>query len=95
MSWTEEDIEFVWGKGAPSTEPNTWRKDKCTAWIKRDKYGDRNSTYGWEIDHIDGNPDNNVRSNLQPLQWENNVAKSDSTLKCVVVSDGTRNVRAS
>jgi hypothetical protein len=33
-------------------------------------------------------------SNLRPLQWENNVDKSDKKrLTCVVTAEGTDNVR--
>lgn len=71
-----------------------FRKDDCGAWIIRDKYGDRNSKYGWEIDHI--NPESqggsDALSNLRPLQWENNAKKSDGRLKCVVQANGDTNI---
>ncbi len=45
-----------------------------------DKYGDRSHTFGWEIDHItpESKGGRNDINNLQPLQWENNMAKLDS-----------------
>ncbi len=53
--------------------------------MKRTEYGNRDSQYGWEIDHI--NPDGgDGLSNLRPLQWANNVATSDGRLRCVVQS---------
>jgi len=89
----EEVIKKVWAKGTvvSNNDPNIWRKDACGAWIKREKYGDRDSIYGWEIDHI--NPDGgDGLSNLRPLHWKNNIATSDGTLKCVITSSGPKNV---
>ena len=86
----DETIEAVWCKGrvVQGYGSDVWRKDnECGAWIKREEYGNRNSKYGWEIDHINPSGSDNVE-NLQPLQWENNVAKSDSQngrWTCVVV----------
>jgi len=52
--YSEETIQAVWekGKAVPGYDSSKFRKDQCGAWIKRDKHGDRNSSYGWEIDHI-------------------------------------------
>ena len=88
-------VQKVWEKGkvVSGVDSSRWRKDDCDAWIGRVEYGDRNSQYGWEIDHISpGGPD--TLSNLRPLQWENNVAKSDGRLGCVVTSSGNKNVPA-
>ena len=93
-NWTEEDIQAVWDKGHPVQGYNSavYRQDDCTAWMQRDKHGDRDSILGWEIDHI--NPDGGDHiSNLRPLQWENNVAKSDGRTECVVKSSGNKNIR--
>ena len=82
MSFTEETIQKVWEKGKeiPGTDPNIWRKDECGATIKRTEYGNRNSQYGWEVDHIvpESKGGTDHLSNLQPLHRENNQAKSDN-----------------
>ena len=87
-------IQQVWNKGqiVSNNDPNEWRKDECGAWIHRTDHGNRNSQYGWEVDHI--NPSgNDSLSNLRPLQWENNANKSDGRLTCPITSSGVNNVR--
>jgi len=92
-NWTDKMIQDVWEKGTivQNNKPSEWRKDECGAWIARSKYGNRESLYGWEIDHITpGGPD--TLSNLKPLQWQNNVDKSDGRLKCNVTANGNKNI---
>jgi len=74
----DETIQKVWEKGKTTSENDAriWRKDVYGTWMKRTEYGNRDSKYGWEKDHINPNGSEDL-SNLQPLQWENNVAKSD------------------
>ena len=93
MAFDEATIQKVWEKGhvAPGNDPKEWRKDDCTAWMRHNQHGNRKSKYGWEIDHIDPKGGDSL-PNLRPLQWENNVAKSDGRGKCVVVSSGTDNI---
>jgi len=94
MGWSDETIEAVWRKGhmVGGNDPARWRADDCGAWIGRAEYGDRASQYGWEIDHI--NPAGSDQlSNLRPLQWQNNVDKSDGRLRCNVAAVGPRNVK--
>lgn len=93
MGFSEEKVQKVWEKGriVSNDYANEWRKDQCDAWIKRTRYGDRDSLYGWEIDHISPEGGDNL-SNLRPLQWKNNLAKSEGRLKCPVTAEGDRNV---
>ena len=96
MAYDEDTVNKVWIKGeiVSGNDPDIWRKDECDAWIKRSEYGNRNSQYGWEIDHISPEGSEDV-SNLRPLQWQNNVDKSDGRLKCNVTCRGTENVKKS
>ncbi|MCG8508304.1 MAG: HNH endonuclease [Rhodospirillales bacterium] len=97
MAFDSGVVAAVWDKATYVNEANEkkgFRKDQCGAWINRSDYGDRNSKWGWEIDHVTPvskeGPDD--ISNLRPLHWENNVAKSDDQLVCVVTSKSTQNV---
>ncbi len=80
--FSEEQKQIAWGKAqvVPGYNAGIIRKDVCGAWIKWADYGDTNSDWGWEIDHIHpvshGGTDH--PDNLQALHWKNNRAKGDS-----------------
>ena len=77
-------ISTVWNKGhiVEGYDPNYLRLDDFKNPMKRDEYGNRESDFGWEIDHIipkakGGSDDLN---NLRPLQWNTNVKRPHQTL---------------
>jgi hypothetical protein len=76
----EAIIEAVWEKAQDSPQHHPLRLDAFGALIWREGYGNTNSKFGWEIDHIkpvsEGGGDE--LENLQPLQWENNRSKGDT-----------------
>lgn len=94
MGWTEQEKSFVWSRAEEvfGVDPAKFRKDSCGAWMGWEFYGDRNSPFGWEIDHVSPGGGNSL-SNLQALQWDNNVAKSDGQHRCPVTAQGNQNVR--
>jgi hypothetical protein len=93
MSFSEEKVQQVWEKAATveNNDPKRWRKDQCGAWIDRGAYGNRNSEYGWEVDHIDPNGGDSL-DNLRPLQWKNNLARGQGRLNCPVIAEGVHNI---
>lgn len=80
-SFDKSTEQKVWEKGETiiGEDSAIWRKDVCGAKMKRSDYGNVNSAYGWEIDHIKpkAKGGGDELSNLQPLQWENNRNKAD------------------
>lgn len=96
-AFSEEAIQQVWdekGRVIPGQDPSVWRKDECGAWMKRDRYGHRDSEFGWELARISpGAPAD--ASNLRALQWQNHLAGGTSHLICSVTADqdGIKNKR--
>ena len=93
MPFTDDEIQQVWEKGTrvPDNNPDVRRKDSATAWIRREKYANRDSKEGWEIHHIDPSQGDEL-SNLQPLQWQNNVALQKGNVAPKVISKGDENI---
>lgn len=85
-------------------DKNLIRKDACGAWIMWDKYGDTDSIYGWQVDHIcpqkklfdlGFNQDQiDNQENLRAMQHQNNASKGDDypSYMAVVTSEERRNV---
>lgn len=78
----KERLDVIWNKGqvVKGYNEKCYRKDACGAWMIREKYEDRTSPFGWEIDHIypksklsesisDVSLIDDVK-NLRPLNWK-------------------------
>lgn len=80
-SFDEATKQAVWQKGqiVPGLDPAAVRKDRCGARMHFKEHGNMDSPYGWHVDHIRpkaaGGGDE--LSNLQPLNWVNNLHKGD------------------
>lgn len=79
MDLSELLVQLVWQKGrmAPGYDPNYVRMDDCGSLIERKEHGNRNSSYGWEIDHVipQSLGGGDALSNLRPLNWRNNAKR--------------------
>lgn len=87
MQNLDELKKQVWEKGrvVPNYDPDKYRKDACGAWISWERYGDKHSPYGWQIDHIYPESRLHLRRfsqeniddlrNLRPMHWKNNQSK--------------------
>ena len=79
QSFDEKTVEAVWLKAQPIGDFPALRMDGWGWTMVRQDYGNTQSRYGWEIDHIipvfQGGTDD--LSNLQPLHWENNRRKDE------------------
>ena len=91
-------IDKVWNKAKVVEDFNSEniRKDACGAWIIRNQYGNRDSIFGWEIDHVypEALGGGNEIENLRAMQWENNISKGDDfpSYKSKVQSKGNKNI---
>jgi hypothetical protein len=98
MSYTEQQIQQVWTKAQfvdHTNELNGFRKDSYGAWIYRWHYANRQSEYGWEVDHGVPRSRNGTGDllNLRPLHWANNAAKGDCMFFMpAVTSSGNQNL---
>jgi hypothetical protein len=66
----------VWSKGREifGLDPGLWRADHFDSWMFYPDHGDRNSQFGWEIDHVFPSAlgGSDTIDNLRPLHWRNN-----------------------
>jgi hypothetical protein len=86
-AWTEVQKQMIWSKArvVPGRIADEWRQDKCGSLMRWQDHGNRESLYGWEIDHIwpVSSRGSDEPDNLQALNWKNNASKSDSlTWRC-------------
>ena len=106
MIISEQLIKEVWEKGKIVTgfPEDKIRKDACGAWIRREAYGDHDSPFGWDIDHIFPQkkllsfdvPQSDIDDlrNLRPMQWKNNISKGADypSYRSAVHADGDKNI---
>lgn len=76
---TKKGRIWLQGQPIPGLDPMMFRRDPYGRVMNRYQYGNRQSAYGWEIDHIRpvSKGGSNRPSNLQPLNWKSNVQKGN------------------
>lgn len=103
---SEDQKKFFWNEATPikGHDESSIRQDPCGAWIYWDKYQDRNSDFGWEIDHIvpqsilkergADKEEIDCKDNLRAMNWHNVVSKGNDypVYHSAVKADGDRNV---
>ncbi len=102
MELTDELKQRIWEKGIVDEKypSERVRKDACGAFILFEEFGNRNSLFGWEIDHI--YPTSELRDkgitdeliddlkNLRPINWKNNASKGSNYpfyTACLIADD--------
>lgn len=104
--FTEDQKKAVWCKGriVEGFQEEHVRKDACGALMLYEKYGNRNSSFGWEIDHVYpkskleqlGVPADLINhiDNLRPMNWRNNESKDADypSYKAVVKAEEDHNI---
>lgn len=94
-------IQEVWNKGirVDGYDPDMYRQDFAGAWISRDAYGDADSIFGWEIDHVypQSRGGQHHFVNLRPMNIRNNRSKGDDypQYRHVITAEDNRNVEKS
>lgn len=106
MEYTEEQKKKYWEKTnfVDGEDKQEVRRDASGAIIHYSDYKNRNSDYGWEIDHIypklrleEANvPEELINDphNLRPMNWKNNVSKGGDypSYTTVIAAEGSVNV---
>lgn len=84
---TQEMINQLWEEASvvQNLSRDEWRLDPCGALIKKDHYANRDSDYGWEIDHVVSKSflisagateaEYDHMDNLRVMHWANNDSK--------------------
>lgn len=89
MTMLEDLKRACWARTSPvAGQPNAWefRKDCLGNLVRYSDFGNRQSPFGWEIDHIvpRSHGGSNDAYNLQALHWKALAARSGQRARGVV-----------
>lgn len=99
-----KDMAWESARIADGFNPDRIRLDACGAWIAYDDFKNRESLFGWELDHII--PVQQLKAlnvpselwddpqNIRALHWKNNKSKGNSypMYKAAIVGAGDTNI---
>jgi hypothetical protein len=90
-NFSEAQIQRAWEKAqdVANNDSKIWRKDPCDAWIKRSEYGNKESKFGWEIDHAyPSSLGGKMMMTICAMHHENNRSKADDypSYSCAITS---------
>lgn len=90
-AYSREVQDRAWENGAivAGNDAALWRKDEFGAWLYRLDYGNRRSSYGWEI--LD--PAAHNSSLVRPLHWQNYIDQVAAHTQSRVTAAGLHNTR--
>lgn len=103
---TEQLRDQLWEEAfaVEGYDSELYRHDACGAWMVKEKYGDRSSAFGWDVDYIFPKKILEERgvlkeeienpTNLRALNWRNKDSKGDDypVYHAKVVAKEGRNV---
>jgi hypothetical protein len=90
VAFSKDVVDRVWQHARVMTDldPQTWRKDECGAWIRREHYGREDSDFGWKIVNVAAGAPDTVE-NLRPLQHANGYDRAERRACCKLTADQT------
>lgn len=88
MEFTDYLVQQVWDKARATTEQDrdTWRRDQCGAWMRREHYGRTDSEFGWRIENITAGGPNDLE-NLHAFNCANPYDRAARRAHCHLVAD--------
>ncbi len=92
--YPQEIVLRVWATAQPveGNDPGLWRKDEFGAWLNRLDYGNRHSSFGWEIAGTAAASSAGLAS-LRPMHWQNYLDQVAAGTRTRITADGLRNIR--
>jgi hypothetical protein len=88
MTISEATVQAVWEKGRGDSNRNadTWRKDECGAWMRREHYGHVTSEFGWKIEVTVTGGKADI-GDLRPFHRDNGFDLNTGERRCRITAD--------
>lgn len=88
MAFSDDIVQKVWEKGRADQDrdADTWRKDECGAWLRREHYDNPVSEFGWKIVNVSAGGADDLE-NLRPFHRSNEYDRANERPHCHTTSD--------